>query len=211
MIKFEHTKVYNFMDAIRGMRNSWESWDKMDSKEMYIGDSDLPEFIIGEQDYNLALKLSKAGKDHAKYLRQILVSVDIVAPEYWWKEKDTYKIGTVANSTSMMHTLGKEPLTAEHFSFDEPDSTYVYEYLNLINSLRSQWIDSGKKKPSPEWRLMNQLMSIAYLYRRTTTLNYQVLQNIYFSRKNHRLNEWHQFCDWIEELPYSQLITLKEN
>ena len=206
MIKFEYTKVYNMLDAIRGMRNPLESWDKSDSYENYIGG--LPNFIMGKNDLALAMKLSKAGNDHAKYLRQILVSVDIIAPEYWWKEMDTYKVGTVANSTSMMHTLGNKELTVEDFSFDEDKHPLVESYMTLINIARSEWIKSGKKKPSPEWRLMNQLMAIAFNYRRTVTLNYQVLKNIYHSRKNHRLSEWHEFCNFIDTLPYSELITL---
>lgn len=209
MIKFENVKVFNFEGAIRGMRNSWESWDKSDSKYMYIGDEPSPVFVIMPDDLKLAMKLSKAGSDHAKFLRQILVSVDIIAPEYWWKEADTYKVGTVANSTSMMHTLGKRPLTAEDFSFDNPSEWYVLRYLELINNVREQWIESGKKKPSPEWRLMNQLTAISFNYRRTFTANYQVLKSMYHSRKKHRLQEWHDFADWVETLPYSELITLK--
>ena len=203
MIKFEHTKVYNIIDAIRGMRNSWESWDKMDSVD--VGGT----IVLGENDYKLAMQLSKAGKAHDKFLRQIFVSVDIIAPEYWWKEMDTYHFFET-NSDSMMHTLGKGKLTVDDFSFDEPECSYVYDYLELINEVRSHWVDSGKKKPSPEWRLMNQLVAIAYLYRRTTTLNYAQLKSIYFDRHNHRLVEWHEFNKFAESLPYSELITLKE-
>jgi hypothetical protein len=203
MIRFEHTRVFNLDGAIRGMRNSWESWDKSDSQWVN------GQFVLGDADRKLALSLSKAGASHGKYLRQIFVSVDIIAPEYWWKEADTYKVGTVANSTSMMHTLGRRELTADDFSFDDPDNDLVRQYLTLINEARTRWTQSGKKKPSPEWRLMNQLMSIAYLYRRTFTANYQVLKNMYHDRRNHRLSEWHDFCRWVESLPYSELITLK--
>ena len=208
MIKFENVAVYNFMNAIRGMRNPFESWDKIDSHYI-INRFSQEEFILGENDYKLAMKLSKAGSDHGKFLRQILVSIDLTAPEYFFKEFDTYKVGTVANSTSMMHLLGNRKLTVDDFSFDEPDSSYVYDYLELINEIRSHWIDSGKKKPSHEWRLMNQLMAISFLYTRTITLNYQVLKNMYHSRRNHKLQEWNDFCIWIETLPYSELITLK--
>jgi len=205
MIKFENVQVFNLDGAIRGMRNSWGSHDKSDSAWMAPFD-----FLMGPNDLSLAMKLSKAGADHGKFLRQIIISVDVTAPEYWWKEADTYKVGTAANSTSMMHTLGREELNTTHFSFDDPKDEYVQAYLDLINSVREEWILSGKKKPSPEWRRMNQLMSIAYLYTRHYTANYQVLKNMYHSRKNHRLSEWHDLCDWVETLPYSQLITLKE-
>jgi hypothetical protein len=213
LIKFENVNVYNWMNAIRGMRNSWESWDKMDSLEVieYKDLSPYRKFEMGAEDHKLALKLSKAGSDHGKYLRQILVSVDIIAPEYWWKEADTYKVGTVANSTSMMHTLGKEEIKHESFSFEDVPKSVVDGYLELLNYLRDKWIESGKKKPSPEWRAMNQLTAIGFNYRRTFTANYQVLKSIYHSRKNHRLSEWHDFARWVESLPYSELITLKES
>lgn len=210
MIKFENLEIFNFDGALRGMRNSWESWEKSDSKYVLVGDNPIPEYIVGPDDLKLAMKLSKAGSDHGKFLRQILVSVDIIAPEYWWKEADTYKVGTVANSTSMMHTLGKNEITADAFSFEDVPEDVQKEYLRLLNTLRDEWIRSGKKKPSPEWRAMNQLTAIAFNYRRTFTANYQVLKSMYHSRKNHRLSEWHDFAAWAETLPYSELITLKE-
>jgi hypothetical protein len=208
VIKFENTEVFNFDGALRGMRNSWESWNRTDS---YYGENKYyeKEFFMGEEDHKLAMTLSKAGSDHAKFLRQILVSVDIIAPEYWWKEADTYKVGTVANSTSMMHTLGKRELTADDFSFDNPNNVSVQDYLCIINHVRRKWIESGKKKPSPEWRLMNQLTAISFNYRRTFTANYQVLKSMYHSRKNHRLSEWHDFARWVESLPHGELITMK--
>lgn len=207
MIKFEHVKTYNWIDAIRGMRNSWNSWSGMDSREYY--DKDREKFIteIGTADKKLMLNLVKAGSDHAKYMRMILVSVDIIAPEYLWKEFDTYKVGTVANSTSMMHTLGREPITSDMFSWEDVSETHKEAMLSLLNELRDIWIASGKKKPSPEWRAMNQLMSIGFNYRRTVTLNYAVLRAMYHSRKNHRLSEWHDFCAWCETLPHADLIT----
>jgi hypothetical protein len=211
MIKFENVKVYNWLNALRGMRNSWESWDKLDSVETVVYENLTPsiKFEMGIEDQKLALKLSKAGSDHGKYLRQILVSVDVIAPEYWWKEADTYKVGTVANSTSMMHKLGARELTVDDFSFDNPNHPTVLLYMGLINTVREEWVRSGKKKPSPEWRTMNQLTAIAFNYRRTFTCNYQVLKSMYHSRKNHRLQEWHDFASWVESLPYSELITLK--
>lgn len=203
MISFEHVKTYNWLDAIRGMRNSWESWDKMDSIE-------FPDhLVLGKNDYDLMMKLVKAGMDHAKFLRQILVSVDIIAPEYWWKEADTYKVGTVANSTSMMHTLGRERIRPDMFSFEDVPVDIEKKYMELINELRDRWIASGQKKPSPEWRAMNQMTAIGFDYRRTFTYNYAGLRSMYHSRKNHRLSEWHDFADWCETLPYSELITLK--
>jgi hypothetical protein len=211
MIKFENVQVYNWMNALRGMRNSWESWNKMDSVEVieYKDLSPYHKFEMGMEDYKLAMKLSKAGSDHAKFLRQILVSVDIVAPEYWWKEADTYKVGTVANSTSMMHTLGKEFIPASAFSLEDVDGDLGLRYMDLLNEARDRWVASGKKKPSREWRQMNQLTAISFNYRRTFTANYQVLKSMYHSRKNHRLSEWHEFAEWVESLPYSELITLK--
>lgn len=203
MIQFEHAKVYNWLDALRGMRNSWESWDKMDSHE---GE----EFVFGPNDYQLASTLTKAGPGHDKYLRQVFVSVDIIAPEYWWKETDTYHFFET-NSCSMMHRLGKDPMTVDAFSFDEPNHPLVVEYMKLLNQARNEWVDSGKKKPSPEWRLMNQLTAISFLYRRTFTTNYSQLKSMYHQRKNHRLQEWLDFREWVETLPYSELITLKNH
>jgi hypothetical protein len=211
LIKFENVEVFNLEGALRGMRNSWESWDKSDSeKKIWFSEANFGErFEVGKNDYKLAMTLSKAGSDHGKYLRQILVSMDIIAPEYWWKEADTYKVGTVANSTSMMHTLGKGEITADMFSFEDVPQPFISDYLDLLNMLREMWIESGKKKPSPEWRAMNQLTAIGFNYRRTFTANYQVLKSMYHSRKNHRLSEWHDFARFVESLPYSDLITLK--
>lgn len=207
MIKFENMEVFNFEGAIRGMRNSWESWDKSDSVSAIEIETGKSTIILGQEDYKLALRLSKAGADHGKYLRQILISVDIIAPEYWWKEADTYKVGTVANSTSMMHTLGKEYIPAAAFSLEDVDEDLGMKYMDLLNEARDRWVASGKKKPSREWRQMNQLTAISFNYRRTFTANYQVLKSMYHSRKNHRLSEWHEFARFVESLPYSELIT----
>jgi hypothetical protein len=210
MIKFENTEVFNLDGAIRGMRNSWESWDKSDSKWSLDDAYEEVEFKVGYEDHKLAMKLSKAGSDHGKYLRQILISVDIIAPEKWWSEFDTYKVGTVANSTSMMHTLGKDYIPASAFSFEDLDDDILDAYIDLLNVAQKRWVNSGKKKPSREWRQMVFLTAVGFNYRRAVTANYQVLKNIYHSRKNHRLSEWHDFCKWIYELPYSELITLRE-
>lgn len=220
MIQFEHARVYNFMGAIRNMRNSWQSWDKIDSGTSIFNDYESEHvtnpanaefFRLGEADRALAIKLIKAGSDHAKFMRQILVSVDIVAGNEWWKEADTYKVGTVANSTSMMHTLGKRLLTEDDFSFDKPLSDIARKQIEIANEAVQAWWDSGKKQRTPEWRDMQKAIPVGFVYRRGFTCNYQVLQNMYHSRKNHRLQEWHEFCEWIESLPYSFLITGKES
>ena len=203
MIKFENTQVFNFEGALRGMRNSWESWEKSDSH------FDEGFYVVGKNDLKLAMTLSKAGSDHGKYLRQILVSVDIIAPEKWWSEADTYKVGTVANSTSMMHTLGREFIPATAFSFEDVDEDLGMKYMDILNEARERWIASGKKKPSREWRQMVMLTAVGFNYRRTFTANYQVLKSMYHSRKNHRLSEWQGFREWVESLPHSELITLK--
>lgn len=207
MIQFEHLKIYNWLDAIRGMRNSWESWDKMDSQ--YIPTENGLEFQFGPNDYVLALGLARAGNDHAKFMRQILVSVDITAPEYWWREQATYKVGTVENSTSQMHKMGSRHLTVDDFSFD---SVGIREQLLIehLNQLIEEWWATGKKKPSPEWRKLLQHVPQSFNYRRTCTLNYQVLKNMYHSRRLHRLQEWRDFAAWMETLPYAELITLKK-
>ena len=207
MIRFEHVKTYNWLDALRGMRNSWESWSKMDSLEYYDKDREKMVFEMGAQDLALALRLVKAGSDHAKYLRQIMVSVDIIAPEYWWKEADTYKVGTVANSTSMMHTLGRTPFDESMFSMEDMSEEQKAALLDMLNTFRDAWIESGKKKPSTTWRAMNQAIPISFNYRRTFTCNYAVLRAMYHSRKNHRLSEWEDFRQWCETLPHSELIT----
>lgn len=210
MIQFEYLRVYNFMGAIRNMRNSWESWDKMDSGEYANHMSAInPEgFVMGEDDMKLAMKLVKAGSDHAKFMRQILVSVDIVAGNEWWKEADTYKVGTVANSTSMMHKMGKRLLTHDDFSFDE-ENQHTRTLITIANTFIKRWWDSGMKTGTPEWRDMQKAIPMGFIYRRGFTCNYQVLQNMYRSRRLHRLSEWHEFARWVESLPYAALITGK--
>lgn len=216
MIRFEHVNVYNWHNAIRGMRNSWESWDKSDS--YYDDDMPLSEaeydvgmglrWTMGPADMELAIRLSRAGSDHGKFLRQILVGVDIIAGAEWWKEFDTYKVGTVANSTSMIHKLGSRLLTLDDFSWDIPPSERVLRQLALVNEFIQAWWDSGKRVGSPEWRELQKAVPIGFVYRRTVTMNYENLKNMYRSRKGHRLQEWRDFCTWAETLPYSQLFTL---
>lgn len=213
MITFENVNVYNWMNAIRGMRNSWESWDLIDS-EYVPGPPDSyeagPAFILGPNDWNLCKKLGKAGPEHAKFLRQIFISVDITAPLKFWDEADTYHFFET-NSTSAMHKLGSGEIFARSFSFEDFDDDIKMDYLELLNEARKRWEMAGKKKPSREWRQMVMLTAMGFNYRRTFTSNYSQLRTMYFQRKNHRLQEWREMAKWIESLPYSELITLKEN
>ena len=208
MIKVENIAVNNFEGAIRGMRNPLNSWKKMDS----IFESN--NIILGPNDLGLAQRLIKSGTDHSKFLRQIFVSMDITAPLYWWKEMDTYKVGTVANSTSTMHTIYKSPITKDKFSFDNNNlpvlgytyDVYINDVLTMCENLRKQYCATEDKR---YWRALIQLLPNAWNQTRTWTANYQVLRNIYNSRKNHKLSEWHTFCEEIEKLPYSkELITI---
>lgn len=205
MLKITNVEVFNLEGAIRGMRNSWGSHGKSDSR------TENGVFVLGENDKNLALRLILAkGNSHSKFLRDITVNMDIISHLKFFDEMATYKVGTNFNSSSMMHTLGKNPLTVNDLSFEDIDDDLKVQSLALYYEARQRWIDSGKKKPSKEWRQMVLLTPCAFNYIRTTTLNYQVLRTIYFDRKNHRLHEWRDFCNWIETLPYSFLITGKE-
>ena len=235
-MNFENTEVFNFENALRGMRNPLNSWSKGDSivydedttsKEYgeSLGENSPMKVYIGPNDLNLAQRLISSGPEHAKFLRQIFVSVDITAPLYWWKEADTYKVGTTANSTSTMHKLTSYPITKEMFEFDDfsnidyylddrGDGKPVMWYINddiedfiwFLESLRQKYLSTNNKI---YWRALVQLLPQGWLQTRTWTANYAILRNIYFQRKNHKLKEWHQFCDWIKTLPYSkELITL---
>lgn len=208
MIKVENIAVSNFEGAIRGMRNPLNSWKKMDS----IFESN--NIILGPNDLGLAQRLIKSGTDHSKFLRQIFVSMDITAPLYWWKEMDTYKVGTVANSTSTMHTIYKSPITKDKFSFDNNNlpvlgytyDVYINDVLTMCENLRKQYCATEDKR---YWRALIQLLPNAWNQTRTWTANYQILRHIYNSRQNHKLSEWHTFCEEIEKLPYSkELITI---
>lgn len=212
MIKFENTDVYGFETAIRGMRNPLNSWDKSDSSEpdfCYL-DGTCPPYQIGEADMELMTKLVKAGDEHAKFMRMINVTVDITAPLYWWKEFDTYKVGTVANSCSTMHTIHKKEIGWDDFSFEcvtnHTDRMVLDELLGTINAYRKEFVETHDKK---SWLAMIQLLPSSYNQRRTVQLNYAVLRSIYRQRKGHKLTEWNEFCEWIETLPYSNLITGK--
>lgn len=202
--------------VIKGIRNSWGSHEKSDSTYNYAYHdafnawNDSPEeFIMGDNDKALMIKLIKAGADHGKFMRQLPVIVDITAASYWWWDHDTYKIGTARNSSSSMHTLGKEELTLSHFSFEDIDSIRQREIINTINSLRDEWTAKGKRKGPEvkEWRALIQALPRGFNFSSVWSANYQVLRNMYHARKNHRLSEWRDFCTWIETLPYADLIT----
>ena len=219
-IKFDNTQVLNFEGAIRGMRNPLNSWDKSDSvfirvdfvdtaEEYRIGKMCGGNFpVIKPNDLALMKKLVKAGSDHRKFMRQILVSVDITAPLYWWKEFDTYKVGTVSNSCSTMHKIHDKEFTREDFSLEHlfPGPLELMdEIIDMLNHNRMIYLDC---KDKVIWWQMIQLLPSSYNQRRTITLNYEVLYNIYGSRRNHKLDEWSiGFMEWIESLPYSELIT----
>lgn len=207
MIKFENTEVMNFEGALRGMRNPLNSWDKSDSGFYYdYPDDNEPTFKFGDNDLKLAQNLIKAGSDHRKFLRQIFVSVDITAPLYWWKEFDTYKVGTVANSCSTMHTIHTKELTLDDFSYDHLDDFnigHLSAFINVLNSMRDMYLVSKNKH---YWYQIIQLLPTSYNQKRTVALNYEVLRNIRHSdRRNHKLDEWRVgFMEWIESLPYAE-------
>ena len=274
-MQFKHTQVYNFENALRGMRNPLDSWGKSDScfgivdvvntdaltkvcdawiervpyeveeysKEYYdlleqyqlmlvkqgvlryYGEyDDLCEVaFLGPNDMNLAKTLIKAGPEHAKFMRQIFVSVDIAAPLYWWKEMDTYKIGTTANSTSTMHKLTSKPITLSSFETDDYDEEWFRKtgieaacdtwiennIIYFLETLREEYIKTGDKR---YWKELIRWLPESYMQTRTWTANYAVLRNIYFQRKNHKLKEWNVFCQWVEDLPYAhELILTGEN
>ena len=226
MLKIENTEVMGWEAAIRGMRNPMNSWDKSDSRFSLLEDcgdcthcnlrfDECNEQQIGPNDLDLMRKLRDAGTDHRKFMRMITIYLDITAPLYWWKEFDTYKVGTVANSCSTMHKIHEKEFTLEDFSIEhlnddrsaEVSNLEWFEYLILhLNRDRRRFIETKDKQ---YWWQMIQLLPSSYNQKRTVMLNYEVLANIYKSRRNHKLDEWHTFCDWIESLPYSELITVK--
>lgn len=199
MIKFENTEVCGIRHAIRGMRNAMNSWDKSDSYEDIIYNT----FKLGENDKGLAMKLSKAGTDHRKFLRMITVYADITAPLYWWKEFDTYKVGTVANSCSTMHTIHKRDLTLDDFSINNNQEGYYVDIIIDLNALREKYCET---KDIETFRALIGLLPSSYNQKRTVMLNYEVLANIYKSRQGHKLKEWHDFIEWIEGLPYTDIF-----
>lgn len=195
MIKIERTKVFNLEGAIRGARNPMNSWDRMDST------SD-GQFVLGDNDLSLAQRLTNAGSDHRKFLRQIFVSVDITAPLYWWKEFDTYKVGTVANSCSTMHKIHDKEFTLDDFSNEHMLPTTMFRLRTIVECLNANRNDYIATKNKDYWWQMIQLLPSSYNQLRTCTLNYETLLNQYHSRKHHKLDEWHVYCDWITTLPY---------
>ena len=252
MLKIEHSEVVGWEHAIRGMRNPMNSWEKSDSNWRYVAPaqrenhilasySDDSEFWIGPNDADLMNRLRNAGTDHRKFMRMITVYLDITAPLYWWKEFDTYKVGTVANSCSTMHKIAEKKFTREDFSCEHllnshsgPDHECWIEYgpevlepvdvldviIDMLNKARKLYVEYQEKAKAGDqyakehvkdyWWQMIQLLPSSYNQKRTVMLNYEVLANIYKSRRNHKLDEWHTLCDWIETLPYSELITGKE-
>lgn len=202
MIEVTNISVMNFDNAIRGMRNPLNSWEKSDS--WY---DDYGNLVIEENDLALAMRLANAGSDDRKFLRQILVSMDITAPFYWWKEFDTYKVGTVANSCSTMHRIHSKEVTREDFSWehlDEPGIQLLEATIDYLNHNRKLFNETKDKK---HWHNMIQILPTSYNQLRTITLNYEVLRNMYHARKAHKLQEWRDLCEVIKSLPYSQLIT----
>lgn len=212
MIKIEHTNVYGFEAAIRGMRNPWNSWEKSDSYPTYIEDEHTLqrapfEFFVGDNDLALMKKLVNAGTDHSKFMRMINVTCDITAPMYWWAEYDTYKVGTVRNSCSKMHTITNKEFELEDFSHEHLDTwgtNWLEQIIEVLNVGLGSYLHSHDKD---DWWQIIQLLPSSYNQRATVQLNYAVLRNMYHARKNHPLDEWCDFCRWIESLPYSELIT----
>ena len=207
MLKVERISVVNMENAIRGARNPLNSWARIDS--FY---NDKGEFVLGENDLSLAMKLAKAGSDHRKFLRQIIVSMDITAPLYWWKEFDTYKVGTVANSCSTMHKIHSKEFSREDFSCDRLTDDALSVLDSVIAYLESERQKYNETKDKSHWHNMIQLLPSSFDQMRTVSLNYEVLINIYYARKSHKLAEWHILCDEIAKLPYAkELIMVKEN
>lgn len=246
MIKFEHTEVVGWQEAIRGMRNPMNSWEKSDSgqgcsidfvnrrcvecdqydNEYEYGMCRHDKYVIGSNDHDLMMRLTKSGSDHAKYRRMITVYVDITAPLYWYKEYDTYKVGTVANSCSTMHKIADKEFTMEDFSHEHLKDfdgmirknnqglsnfpwfeTSLQSTIDVLNYARELYLATKDKM---YWWQMIQLLPSSYNQKRTVMLNYEVLANMYHSRKNHKLDEWRAFCEWIKTLPYSEIITGEE-
>ncbi|HOI19188.1 MAG TPA: hypothetical protein PLX15_05000 [Candidatus Woesearchaeota archaeon] len=221
MIRLSNIKISGLEGAIRGMRNPHNSWDKSDSYicpkdidckkcntnlDSHYFDSSIC-YVLGENDYKLAESLVRAGNDHSKFLRQIFISIDITAPLYWWKEMDTYKVGTVANSESTMHSIHKQPFNIDMFSVDSKKLQNIYnsQLIPLLEEYRTQYLET---KDMGIWLDIIQLLPTSFNQMRTWSANYQVLRNIYNARKDHKLKEWRNFCIALEFIPYGELITL---
>lgn len=206
MIKIERTSVMNFDNAMRGARNPLNSWGRYDSSFDENGN-----FIFGENDLSLAKRLCAAGTDHRKFVRMIFVSVDVTAPMYWWKEYDTYKVGTVANSTSTMHKITSKPFELSDFSVDHMNEDGIQSMNKVIETLEKLRLEYLETKDKNIWYTIIQLLPSSYNQMRTCTLNYENLCNIYYARKNHKLEEWHTYCDWIKQLPYFNDLFIENN
>lgn len=217
-MKFENTEVWGFEHSLRGMRNPLNSHIKSDS--YYDNDN----YVIGENDFGLAQRLIKAGNEHRKFMRQIFVSVDITAPLYWWKEFDTYKVGTVANSTSTMHKLATTPITLDCFEIDDYDrnlsladnpeddnelnhiSAFEEDVIMVLENLRQKYLETKDKR---YWKELIRFLPESWLQKRTITMNYENIRNMYFQRKNHKLTEWSEsFIKWAESLPYAEELIM---
>lgn len=202
MITLGKLSVYNLENAIRGARNPMNSWEKMDSYYDEAG-----QYQLGESDLRLAKKLCRAGSDHRKFMRQIFVSMDICAPLYWWKEFDTYKVGTTANSTSTMHKIHSRPFSLDDFSHDQLDDEglrLLNQVIDILESFRQRYVSTKNKA---DWYAIIQLLPSSYHQLRTCTMSYENLVNIYAARKAHKLNEWVEFCGWIQaRLPYADAL-----
>ena len=206
MIEITNVSVVGWKPAIRGARNPLNSWNRMDS--VFGENGEL--IVLGENDKSLLSRLANAGSDHGKFMRMIVVYLDINAPLYWWKEFDTYKVGTVANSCSTMHKIHAKEFCINDFSYDQLNSNSIMllqDVVKLLNSYRDSFIETKNKD---YWWQLIQLLPSSYEQKRTVMLNYEVLKNMYKARKNHKLDEWHDFCAWIETLPHSYLITGKK-
>ena len=220
-MKFENTEVWGFEHSLRGMRNPKNSWNRSDS--FYDGNLNN-HYIIGEGDLTIAQTLIKAGNEHRKFMRQIFVSVDITAPLYWWKEFDTYKVGTVANSTSTMHKLAATPITLDCFEIDDYDrnlsladnpkdddgldniSTFEEDIIYVLENIRQKYLETKDRR---YWKELVRWLPESWLQKRTITMNYENVRNMYFQRKNHKLTEWSEsFINWVESLPYAEELIM---
>jgi hypothetical protein len=206
MINLTRTSVMNLEGAMHGARNPLNSWARSDSHYDESGN-----YILGDNDLSLAKRLCKAGTDHRKFVRMIMVCVDITAPIYWWKEYDTYKVGTVANSTSTMHKIHSKPFGREDFSCDKMLPAALNALDSCINTLEELRLSYIESKDKDEWYSIIQLLPSSYNQTRTCTLSYENLANMYFARRNHKLDEWHVFCDWVLTLPYFKEMFVDNN
>lgn len=223
-MKFENTEVWGFEHSLRGMRNPKNSWNRSDSYQSDFTNDGKNGFVIGENDIKLAQTLIKAGNEHRKFMRQIFVSVDITAPLYWWKEFDTYKVGTVANSTSTMHKLATTPIMLDCFEIDDYDrnlsltdntkdddgldniSTFEEDIIYVLENIRQKYLETKDKR---YWKELVRWLPESWLQKRTITMNYENVRNMYFQRRNHKLTEWSEsFIKWVESLPYAEELIM---